>query len=1568
MNVNKLSPNEVSFFLNGKPVTIKEAAPDMLLIDYLRSPEVALVGPKKPCGQGGCGGCTVILSHWNEEKREPEHRAINSCLRPVCALGGLVVTTVEGTGGVRNADPEFLLHTATSSRGAAPIGTPEPEAAVKAGQAAVKKSLAVSAAVTTALDAGAAPCVTLVKKVEEHPSELEHDGMNPVAHCLAMNNGSQCGYCSVGFVMNMSEFIINNPKATKKEIEEAFDGNLCRCTGYRSIMTGMKTFASDWSAEDEANRMKCLADGQSASQLPGTVEIPFPKAAQRRAQPVQSAGERQVWVTPLSLAELAGLMQENRDKAVRLVHGNTSFGIYTTEYPATRMFVDIRLIPELQGHAVSGKDELVIGAGNTYNDLLELTGAELQRRGPRATALVAIHYMARRTAGRIVRNAASLGGNTMLVLKHIAGKQEPFPSDLFTTMVAVGAVIEYVKLSANGVWASQSATAGELTAAVVAKPALADEILLVRYRLPLSGDNDCVLAQKVALREVNSHTIVNSTTRFRFKGRAKLEDLTLVFGGIAPFPWHAAKTQELMRGRTLDLASIPEWAQLLAKETAAELKKWAPRMQGLPSEGYTDEYRIQLVLGFFYKAVVHALGSQKVKVPANVASSGVMMWGNWPVSDGVQSYANQDWKKPVAQPYIKTTAMLQTSGRLRYTHEVPVPAQALNAAFVQSRRALATCWLVLPGTDKKTATTRLRDHLSKYADSFVDLITSENIKKSGMNMQGMGADQPLLANGQVSYVGQAIALVLAETEQEAQRIADYVSEHCVAYGTFSWPEQWNKAPFNQGAWLKPVLTLDEAISLNSIYPDTPSAAVFLSHIWKIIRPGSRFDWTREKDHLDRSALMRPVVLDGVPCLVVENTQTNGGQAHFYMEPQACVVLPEDEGHFTVRPSTQSPAAIHQTTAMALGLQYNHINVDIPPVGGGFGGKTEQTRFVAGPAAIAAQATKRPVRLVVPRDTDTGLIGKRHAYYGQYQIAVDQGKLNPADKGRILGFQTKMWGDGGAFYDCSFVVSNCIQLRTDNAYKVPNFESQIDVCRTNTAPSTAFRSFGDVQCKNIIENAVDDAAYAIGMLPEDLREKNLYDRGDVTPFGQALSYCYIKQVWAYLKEKSDYAKKRKSVDDYNRKNKWRKQGLAMMPVKYGSGYNLKLLEQAAAYVVVNQADGSLVVHQGGVEIGQGLATQVLQVAAYVMNLPMSLITVRGVQTQIIPNPTSTGASAGTPYSCEAVKQTCQVLRARLMEFGYEMLNKNGADWCARQGIDFWNYGEAGWSAVAPSVPPPPTTTETATSTIATPTETVTTTTRTIETASPPPHKKAESGSPALIWQKLVNLAYSNRVNLMASFSTKIEGGTTQVPAMTFKPQDQQPDLPGVVRNSTIPLGGGVDSFVGFTYSAALSVVEVDILTGEVKILSSDLVYDMGWSMNPAIDIGQVEGAFIQGVGYLLTEKLVFEPQGAEEEGRLNTTNTWRYKIPAITEIPLNLNVHLFPRDLAADVPDETNDIFSAKEVGEPPLVLANTVFLAVKAAIRASRVERGLDGLFRFDAPATVQEVRSVCEVSIKDLA
>lgn len=1524
--------NTVDFFLNGKRISIENPSPDLLLIDYLRSPEVALSGPKKPCGQGGCGGCTVILSQWNDKKKKPEHLAINSCLRPVCALGGLSITTVEGTGATRKPDAEHLIHRPSSSRGITSSNEYcAPDLLVAKKEVNEKRATVLKEIKLHHKKDKHSINIELIDEVAEHPSEHTHLGMNPIAHRLAINNGSQCGYCSVGFVMNMSEFITNNPKATKKEIEDAFDGNLCRCTGYRSILTGMKTFASDWSKKDEKERMKCIEDPTSVAQLPADVAIPFSKKAQ---QPLKGVNTLR-WLAPKNLEELATILASSKN--TRLVHGNTSFGVYKEEYLDSTIHVDIRMIPELKTESKLKDNYLEFSAGTTYSEFINLlanTSKKLKISSKKTakyglTILGALDYMARRTAGRIVRNAATVGGNTMLVLKHIPkGSGDPFPSDLFTSLYAANTLITYYDF-ANGNFVKETKNAQELIAKVINDTTLADRILLVSYAVPLGNTNEVVLAQKVALREVNSHSIVNTTSHFVINSNTKIEAATLVFGGIAPYPWRAIHTEKAMNGKKLSLQDASEFSGILAEEVYEELANCEDRMKDVPDEGFTIDYKVQLAVSFLYKAIVNALIVKGIDVPEKLQSSGEIQWGNWDVTNGIQKYAKQPFKAPVAQPYIKVTAMYQTSGQTHYTHELAVPPTALNGAFVQSQKALMNYHFSIFGSTKKITTEELRKHLKEQFSEFTDIITYENIKNGGVNYQGMGLDQPLFADNLVSYVGQSIAMVLTANEQDAIKIANYVSKNCLQYTKpgGSWT----------GKWSEPIVDLLDAIKKGSIFPDAPEKVPFVSHIWKITRPGSQFDWTtRNQDNppkkLQRELSIKPRVakVDNITCTVVNSSQLCGGQVHFYMEPQGCIATPLDEGRIKIQPSVQSPAAMHDTVSMALGLQHHQVEVNVPIVGGGFGGKTEQTRFIAGPTAVAAKATKRPVRLAVPRDEDTAMIGKRHAYYGEYEIAVNAGLDNPKTKGILKGFQLKMWGDGGAFYDCSFIVSNCIQLRTDNAYNIPNFESQIDVCRTNKAPNTAMRAFGDVQGKNIVESAIEDAAISLNMRPVDLREKNLYKRGDVTPFGQALSYCYMKQVWNYAKKMSKYEDKYKDVKDFNKKNKWRKRGISLIPVKYGSGYNLLLLEQAAAVVVVNPKDGTVIIHQGGVEIGQGLATQAQQVAAYVLGIPMEMIYIGNANTTIIPNPTSTGGSTGTPYACESVKQTSEQMRSRMMEFGYKMLKDNGEEWCKQQGIDFWNYGAGegkGWATVV----------------------------------------EDQHNQKAMIWQNLTNLASSERVNLIATFNAKIKGGEVQVPVMTFKDEENQPNIPGINRIKNAKLGGGVDSFVGFTYSAACAVTEVDILTGEVKILSADIIYDMGYSMNPAIDIGQVEGAFVQGIGYLLTEKLVTETSG-DNVGRLNTTNTWRYKIPAVTTIPLEMNTFLFPRndESVQDIPKDTNLIFSAKEVGEPPLVLANSVFFAIKSAIRASRVERNLNPLFRLDAPATVQEVRRACEVRNED--
>ena len=1518
----------ISFFLNGKSVELANPSPSLLLIDYLRSPDVKLAGAKKGCGQGGCGACTVILSKWNEAEGKAAHTSINSCLRPVCSLHGYSITTVEGTGGAVRLPPKNPQQTLASSRAKAPFGTdttPDIDAAQQRGVVTRQQATQAGEVRTqTGFTAPKADQLIQVKQLateeagEVTACEVPHidPSINPVAYRLAVNNGSQCGYCSTGFVMNMSAFLANYPAPTKKQIEDAFDGNLCRCTGYRPILTAMKTFAVDWSASDEDNRMKLLLDDQVKAQLVGSqVTIPFPEDAQHPASPVDIKQDKQSWLMPSTLDELADIYQQHDSNDIYVIHSNTAFGIYVEDFLDTPVLVDVSRIPELYTLAQSN-GSITFGAGTTYTELLDYLNLHFATL-PETCALGALKFMLHRTAGTVVRNAATLAGNTMLVLKHIAdGTGEPFPSDVFSVLYTLNVDITvFDSLTASvQVHACQA-----LVDACIADQSFADNILLLSYHIPDIHSDILVLAQKVALRDINAHSIVNSGIYLDVDPSTRvINEVRLVFGAIAPYPWRATKTEQAMLGNTLDMTHIDDWLVILGAEVDVALHHWAKRMSEVKDEGFTHAYKVALTQSYTYKAILTKLVQiEPDLVPVEDRSATEITWGNWPVSVGTQEYKSQGFKAPVSEPYVKLMALYQTSGQVRYTHEMEVPPTTLDAAFVQSSKALANFCFKHPETGEwPISPDTLSDYLQSYEPKFERLVTVEDIPAHGLKLIGMGGDQPVFAIEQVNYVGQSLALVVGEDETTMQHLADFVSQYCVHYTPVNW----------QPNWQDPIVGLKDAIERGSIFPDYPATAPFVSHIWKITRNHSQFDWLPQTLVPGSTDIAQhQVQIDGANCTVVTASQSCGGQAHFYMETQSCVAMPGEGEMIHIHPSSQSPMEMHQTAAAVLGKEHNQVGVHIRQLGGGYGGKTEQAKFIAAATAVAANTINKPIRLIMPRNNDTLMIGKRHGYFGQYQIAIDDGSVNPNTKGKIRGFDLSMYGDGGAFYDCSFIVSNCIQTRIDNAYMVPNFRSSIDVCRTNTAPSTAFRAFGDIQGKLMSENAIDDAAFVIGMPAHKVREANLYERGDVTPFGQALTYCYMRDVWHHLLEKSEFERRKAEIDDYNSKNTWRKRGIYILPVKYGSGYNLVQLEQASALVSIFSGDGSVVINQGGVDMGQGMVTKIEQVASYILNVPMDLIRINLPNTEVIPNPTSTGGSTGTAYNGLAVKQTCERIRDRLMAFAMDVRTEKGEQWCKENGIDYWNYGEKGWATELPV--------------------------------------KNTAHQKKLIWQNLVALAYTERVSLVEAFNAKVPGGEDPMPVLEYKTldQSQQEAIPGIeVADFLIP--GSFDSFCGFTYSAAVSEVEVDILTGETKILRADLMYDMGWSINPALDIGQVEGAFVQGVGYVMTEKLVYEPDG-EDEGRLNTVNTWRYKPPAVTNIPLEFNVSLFPRDLAK-VPDNPNELLSAKEVGEPPLVLATSVFFAIKDAIRASRIERGLDGLFQFDAPATVQEVRRACEVKL----
>ena len=155
---------------------------------------------------------------------------------------------------------------------------------------------------------------------------------------------------------------------------------------------------------------------------------------------------------------------------------------------------------------------------------------------------------------------------------------------------------------------------------------------------------------------------------------------------------------------------------------------------------------------------------------------------------------------------------------------------------------------------------------------------------------------------------------------------------------------------------------------------------------------------------------------------------------------------------------------------------------------------------------------------------------------------------------------------------------------------------------------------------------------------------------------------------------------------------------------------------------------------------------------------------------------------------------------------------------------------------------------------------------------------------------------------------------------------------------------------FVYAAAVTEVELDVMSGDIHVESAEIVYDCGISMNPSIDIGQIEGAYVMGLGYFLTESVKHE-----SDGTLFTNGTWEYKPPMIADIPSVFNVTLLK-----DAPNDAG-ILRSKATGEPPYIITNSVYFATKMAISSARKDvSGENVSFDLPVPATVELRQLAC--------
>ncbi|WP_420012701.1 xanthine dehydrogenase molybdopterin binding subunit [Tateyamaria sp.] len=671
----------------------------------------------------------------------------------------------------------------------------------------------------------------------------------------------------------------------------------------------------------------------------------------------------------------------------------------------------------------------------------------------------------------------------------------------------------------------------------------------------------------------------------------------------------------------------------------------------------------------------------------------------------------------VAKPLPHDAARLHVKGQARYVDDMPMPKGALHLAFGLSPKA----------SGHITAMDLQAVH---NAPDVVAVLTASDLRFAN-DVSPSAHDEPLLATGEVHYMGQPVFMVIARSHLAA-RFAARQGKIEIAETT-------------------PIFSIEDALAADSRFEDGP----------RIYQRGDTQTGLGGAKHR------------------LSGRFHIGGQEHFYLEGQAALALPGEAGDMHVISSTQHPTEIQHKVADAIGLPMHAVRVETRRMGGGFGGKESQGNALAVACAVAARQTGKPCKMRYDRDDDMIITGKRHDFRIDYDVGFD-------GAGRITALDVHHYTRCGWAMDLSLPVADRAMLHADNAYWLPHVRIESHRLRTNTQSATAFRGFGGPQGMIGMERIVDHVAAHLGLDPLIVRQRNFYAAvGDIssqekvqtTPYGQPVEDFVLDRMVDQLVLSSDYQTRRRAVADWNATNPVLKKGIALSPVKFGISFTLTHLNQAGALVHV-YADGSIHLNHGGTEMGQGLFQKVAQVAASRFGVPLEMVKITATDTAKVPNTSATAASSGTDLNGMAVKAACDTIRARMADHLAKLHQ------CRPDQVVF-DDGQV------------------------------------------------TAGTSTYSFAEVAAMAHQARISLSSTGF--------------YKTPDIEWDR----------IKGHGRPFFYFAYGAAVTEVVIDTLTGENRILRADVLHDAGASLNPALDLGQVEGGYVQGAGWLTTEELVWD---------------------------------------------------------------------------------------------------------------
>ncbi|XP_055254544.1 aldehyde oxidase 4-like isoform X3 [Moschus berezovskii] len=1185
--------------------------------------------------------------------------------------------------------------------------------------------------------------------------------IHPVQERLAKCHGTQCGFCSPGMVMSIYTLLRNHPEPTPEQITEALGGNLCRCTGYRPIVESGKTFCAESAVCQMKGSEKCCMDQEEKSFTRRQEKMCTKLYNEDEFQPFDPSQE------PIFPPELIRMAEDPNKRRLTFRGKRTTWIAPVNLNDLLELKTNFPEAPIIMGNTA-------VGPSIKFRD--EFHPVFISPLG-----LQELYFVDSTDDGVTIGAGYSLAQLNdalhFIVSEQPKEKTKTYHALLKHLRTLAGAQIRNMATLGGHVVSRPNYSdlnpilaAGNATINLISKEG--------KRQIPLDGR----FLEKSPEANLKSEETVLSvyiphSTRWHFVSGLRIAQrqenaFAIVNAGMSvKFEDGTDTIKELQMfygsvGPTVVSAS-KTCQQLTGRQWNDQMLSDACRLVldeiYIPpdAEGGMVEYRRTLIISLLFKFYL------KVR-------RGLSKMDPHKFPDIPERFVSALEDFPIETP--QGIQMFQCVDPYQppqdpvghpVMHQSAIKHTTGEAVFVDDIPPISQeLFLAVVTSTRAHAKIILIDTSEALAlPGVADVITAEDVPGDN-NYQG----EIFYAQNEVICVGQIVCTVAADTYAHAKEAAKKVR---IVYED-----------------LEPrIITIEQALEHNS----------FLSAEKKI----EQGNVEQAFKHVDQ---------------IIEGEVHVEGQEHFYMETQTILAIPQEEDkEMVLHLGTQFQTHVQEYVAAALNIPRNRIACHTKRAGGAFGGKVSKPALLGAVSAVAANKTGRPIRFILERGDDMLITAGRHPLLGKYKIGfMNNGVIKAAD--------IEYYINGGCTPDESELVMEFIVLRCENAYYIPNFRCRGRPCKTNLPSNTAFRGFGFPQGIVVSEAYITAVASQCNLTPEQVKEINMYKRTSRTAHKQIFNPEPLRRCWKECLEKSSFSARKLAAEEFNKKNYWKKRGLAVVPMKFTVGMPTTFYNQ---------------------------------VASRELNIPESYIHLSETNTTTVPNATFTAGSMGADINGKAVQNACQILKARLQP----VIRKN----------------------------------------------------------------------PKGTWEEWISEAYEESINLSTTGYFK-----------------------GYQTNMDWKKGEG-DAFPYFVYGASCSEVEVDCLTGAHKLLRTDIFMDAAFSINPAVDIGQIEGAFVQGMGFYTIEELKYSPEGV-----LYSRGPDDYKIPTVTEIPEEFNVTLVRSQ-------NPIAIYSSKGLGEAGMFLGSSVLFAIYDAVAAARRERGLTKTFTLSSPATPELIRMTCVDQFTDM-